>query len=1298
MNRRTLVWVWIALAVGAPGADAADWPTYRHDVARSGATAEALVPPLTQAWVYRPRHAPRPAWPPPVGWFPARTAYDRAYHVVVSGGSVYFGSSADDKVYCLDAATGRERWSVFTEGPVRLAPTVWRGRVYVGSDDGWVYCLDARDGTLRWKFHAAPKPRRVLGAGRMMSPWPVRTSVLVDRGIAYFAAGLFPSESVFVYAVRAEDGRLVWRNDTCGQRYVYLPHGGAEGFSGLAPQGALLASRDRLYVPTGRSVPAALDRRDGRLVFWQSATQRKGGVYALLCDDVLLSGTKRFSAYDSQTGKDVFACYPGQRIIVTPERSYLLMRQSLAAVDRQAHTRLARREKILSDKRLPVFYRHRSLKLKLAALGKKRAPATQPSRKEQKWAAQVEAYAATLKPLDEELKRVRKDLGACVKWQCRTPGACSLILTRGVLYAGGSGAVCAVDAASGKVLWNGKVEGNPYGLAVADGRLLVSTDNGRIYCFAKAGTGAEPGRGDKTAPGPTPSPYPTDTLSPVYAAAADAIVKQTGITKGYCLVLGCGTGRLAYELAKRTELTICGIDDNAGAVAAARRALDRAGLYGTRVSVIQGSPDRLPFANYFANLVVSDRVLVNGKPYGSAKEMHRVLKPLGGTALLGQPVQAKAACKRLDPSALRRWWAKVPSAKLEVTTTDGVWARVTRGALPGAGQWTHQYADAGNSGCSTDTRVRCPLGVLWFGLPGPARMVNRHLRPAGPLSVGGRLFVQGDHVVMAYDAYNGLRLWERKITGARRLKVGADASNLAASPDSLFVAVGDQCLRLDAATGKTRATYAAPPGPDGTKRRWGWVACWGKLLLGSARHEAPGVKPYGYDHNTNAAKHFHGDGVFALDLDPPKAGQARWVYRGTMIPHSAIAMGAGRVFLVDGEQVLPPKPGPRDVRLVALDATSGKVCWQRTVALAEPIAYAWDRMRGRALIYAHDKLVIGGSFGANGMLVVSAKDGRTVWSVQQKHVWRPLVVGDTVIAGPYAYDLSTGKQRTRRHPMTGQDVPWQMARAHGCGTISACPNALFFRSGCVGLYDLKSDSGTGNWGGMRAGCWVNVIAAGGLVLIPEATAWCSCSYPIQTTVALEPVSRHEEWAVLTTSGAATPVEHLAVNLGAPGDKRDADGTLWLGYPRPGGRLGMKFKLGDTVLKGMGWFRRNADYVTIRGTDKPWIYASGCRGLVRCTLPLVGKGQAPGVYTVSLGFCDPDDNKPGVRVFDIKLQGKVVAAGFDVVRAAGAPDTAVVKTFSAVRVTGALTVDLSPRAGAPSARQAPLLNSIEVTRQ
>ena len=87
----------------------------------------------------------------------------------------------------------------------------------MGCDDGHAYCFDAADGRLVWKFRAAPTELRLLSNGRMSSLWPVRTSVLVDEGIAYFGAGIFPHESVFLCAVKAADGSLLWRNDTYGQ-------------------------------------------------------------------------------------------------------------------------------------------------------------------------------------------------------------------------------------------------------------------------------------------------------------------------------------------------------------------------------------------------------------------------------------------------------------------------------------------------------------------------------------------------------------------------------------------------------------------------------------------------------------------------------------------------------------------------------------------------------------------------------------------------------------------------------------------------------------------------------------------------------------------------------------------------------------------------------------------------------------------------------------------------------------------------------------------------------------------------
>ncbi len=217
---------------------AADWPTYRHDVARSGITAESVSLPLAPAWVFRARHAPQPAWgdPKPVPieeiWELRRRHFDDVFQPVAAGDAVFFGSSANHKVYCLDANTGEIRWTKITGGPVRLAPTLVGGRVYVASDDGFVYCLDAEQGQEIWKLRAAPEDRRVLGHGKMISLWPCRTGVLVDSGLAYFAAGIFPAERVFLYAVKADDGSFVWKNDTTGER----PQ------SRVSPQGYMLAS------------------------------------------------------------------------------------------------------------------------------------------------------------------------------------------------------------------------------------------------------------------------------------------------------------------------------------------------------------------------------------------------------------------------------------------------------------------------------------------------------------------------------------------------------------------------------------------------------------------------------------------------------------------------------------------------------------------------------------------------------------------------------------------------------------------------------------------------------------------------------------------------------------------------------------------------------------------------------------------------------------------------------------------------------------------------------------------------
>jgi len=205
-----------ALAVNSA---AEDWPTFKHDTYRTGVSGEKTGVPLHLQWVYVMRHPPAPAWGKG-GRFsmklqtgqtelPALSQFDWAAQLVVAGGRVYFGSSSDDKVYCLDAATGRESWTFYAEGPVRLAPMSTGTSLFFGSDDGNVYCVDPVNGNLVWKYNPRPDAARICGNERVISAVPIRTDVLAINGIAYFGAGLFPvNAGEYIVAVNAADGLL----------------------------------------------------------------------------------------------------------------------------------------------------------------------------------------------------------------------------------------------------------------------------------------------------------------------------------------------------------------------------------------------------------------------------------------------------------------------------------------------------------------------------------------------------------------------------------------------------------------------------------------------------------------------------------------------------------------------------------------------------------------------------------------------------------------------------------------------------------------------------------------------------------------------------------------------------------------------------------------------------------------------------------------------------------------------------------------------------------------------------------
>lgn len=456
----------LAMAVVVGITHAADWPTYMHDNQRSGVSPEALRLPLRQAWSYRSPSPPVPAWTGPAKWdayaglkgLRSMRDFDPAFFVTAAGDQVYFGSSLDDAVHCLEARTGEERWVFITEGPVRVAPTWHEGKVYAGSDDGRVYCLDANDGSLVWKHKPSPSDRLIPNNGKLISPWPVRTGVLVADGLAYFGASLLPWEESYLCAVSAQTGE---------------PEG--EGCftvtcTNVTLQGALLASREHLYAMQGRSIPLVFRRSDGDGP--QPVRGPGGGVYGLLSEDGGLihgHGSKNgwLALSRGEPSEHLASVTGANRMLLAGDMAYLQKGEELSALDRKLYVDTLVQKKRLSDQQAAT-------KKQLDKLPKEKAD-------------ERSKLEAELRRRQEEAKGVDAKLSQCYRWTVPCPHVHALILAGETLFAGGEGTVVAYRADDGHQGWTAAVEGQAHGLTAAGGRLYVSTDAGAIYCFEGGG-------------------------------------------------------------------------------------------------------------------------------------------------------------------------------------------------------------------------------------------------------------------------------------------------------------------------------------------------------------------------------------------------------------------------------------------------------------------------------------------------------------------------------------------------------------------------------------------------------------------------------------------------------------------------------------------------------------------------------------------------------------------------------------------------------------------------------------------
>jgi hypothetical protein len=163
---------------------------------------------------------------------------------------------------------------------------------------------------------------------------------------------------------------------------------------------------------------------------------------------------------------------------------------------------------------------------------------------------------------------------------------------------------------------------------------------------------------------------------------------------------------------------------------------------------------------------------------------------------------------------------------------------------------------------------------------------------------------------------------------------------------------------------------------------------------------------------------------------------------------------------------------------------------------------------------------------------------------------------------------------------------------------------------------------------------------------------------------------------------ASDIRELRVNFNASGDRMDADCKLWFAYPRPT-RDTKRYADTELPIKTDGIdnaFRYNADLLPIEGTESPWLFTSGVEGPAKIVVHLSDEGSRS--YDVQLLFAETDEASAGDRVFDVKIQGKVVASAFDVASESGGANRATTCDVKAVTAEDAITIELIPVQGKP----------------
>ena len=558
---------------------------------------------------------------------------------------------------------------------------------------------------------------------------------------------------------------------------------------------------------------------------------------------------------------------------------------------------------------------------------------------------------------------------------------------------------------------------------------------------------------------------------------ARQILSATGVRGGLIVHLGCGDGRLTAALRAGDGYVVHGLAADPGGVAAARKTILRAGLYGP-VAIDRLSGARLPYVDNLVNLVVAESL--GDVPLG---EVMRVLCP-DGVAYVRQ---------------------------------GGRWTLTRKPRPANIDEWTHYLHGADNNAVAADTVVGPPRRLQWQAGPKWTRHHDKMSSLSALVSTGGRLFYILDEgstasihlpsrwALIARDAFNGKRLWSRPIetwyTRFKGLKDGpADAPRR-------LVAVGERVYAtldlhgpltcLDAATGRTLRTYPASQGAEEVLLSDGALF----VLIG------PGSIGDGGRLERPAEKR----SILALDAE---TGRRLW---------DTTDVVAANTLAVDGERVCYFNFADRQV--VCLDRKTGARRWasqELPAPKAQKSFFACKLVLADGVVlfasgeYSGMIKSTGGATEDDTLTALAAGTGKTLW--QGKHppsgysspedlfvidgaVWCEAASNGNLDGTVIGYDLKTGRVLSR-FPADEKSYWFH----HRCYPGRATSNYLITSRTGMEFIDFRAKRWDLNhW--TRGACLYGIMPCNGLVYAPTAPCICYAETMLHSFNAFAPATQ-----------------------------------------------------------------------------------------------------------------------------------------------------------------------------------------------